>query len=95
MSKVRNHNDRIIEPTERHCIVKCGIHLVANSGAEVVPHLGVTSSYALTEIVAYCGSRSTASTDDQQFVDREIPQMRGPWWGMAKSDNLENAPANW
>ena len=77
MSKVRNHNDSVIELTERDCIVRCGIHVVANSGAEVVPQLGVTSSYALTEIVVYWGSRSTASMDDLQFIDSGKPNARG------------------
>ena len=53
MSKVQNHNDSIIQPTERDCIVKCGIHVVANSGAEVIFHLSVTTGYALTVFVVY------------------------------------------
>ena len=96
MSKVQNkiHNDRVIEPSERDCIVKCGIRVVPN-GAEVVFHLGVATAYALTEFVFYWGSRSTALTDDQQFVDRRKLWMRGPWWSMAKGDNSENPPAIW
>ena len=54
--EVRHHNSRIIEPTRQDCFVKCGIHIVANSGAEVVFHLGVTTGYALTEFVVYWGS---------------------------------------
>jgi hypothetical protein len=32
MSKVRNHNSRIVKPTERNSIVQCGIHIVAIRG---------------------------------------------------------------
>ena len=58
-----------VEPTERDCFVQCGIHIVANSGGEVVFHLGETAGHALTEIVVYWGSRFTAPRDGQLFID--------------------------
>ena len=83
MSKVRNHNSRIVEPTERDCFVKRGIHIAANSGAEVGFHLGATTGYASTAIVVYQGSRPTAplARDYQQFIDRDKLQMRGEDYG--------------
>ena len=50
-------------------LFKCGIQIVANSGGEVVFHLGETAGYTLTEIVVFWGSRFTAPRDGQLFVD--------------------------
>ena len=51
-----DHNSRIAEPTELDCFVKCGRYALANSGAEIGFHLGVTTSCALTEFVVFGGS---------------------------------------
>ena len=61
---------RKLQPTERDFFVECGVYILANSGAEVVFHLGVTTGYALTGFVVYWGPRSTALTHDQQFISR-------------------------
>ena len=51
--KVRKPQQQNTEPTELDCFVKCGMYILADFGAEVVFHLGVTTSYALTEFVVY------------------------------------------
>ena len=48
-----NHNSRIAEATELDWFIKCGMYALANSWAEVGFHLGVATSYALTEFVVF------------------------------------------
>jgi len=57
--RTENHNSRIAEPTGLDFFVKCGMYALANSWAEVGFHLGVTTSYALTEFVGLEAQRST------------------------------------
>jgi len=52
-----NHNSRIAEPTGLDCFVKCGMYALANSWVEVGFHLGVTTSYPLTEFVVFLGAQ--------------------------------------
>jgi len=74
-----NHNSRIAEATDLDCFVKCGMYALANSGAEVGFHLGVTSgtSYALTELVVFWrlgAQRSTFATSSMSALCQHTPR---------------------